>query len=361
MNLVRVTHRVRYPPFESDKLLPEFLPIAENSFEIDGAVAPPFVLGNEKSWLIERSVEGDVEFDLNHIGKIPLVIEKQRTGWYLLPHPIHARARKIINFAVVVLLTCLFYLFTAPIQTGLGIPVFGTGKIRLGMLDYPFLAVIVVPLIFTPIILRVIANFGDLKRQKTFLNSEPKSPVIKVKPCESGDPLHGEIKLEEPQEGWKDLKLTWRVGILPPARHRIFSSLDRKEDGQPPPGLTTPLPHHWEKGLDDGTGMGEDAPMYRHDVPGGVFLRPMRIMEQGGSENLDLSGGKFKLEPPEMQWPGCMYGDLVRVHWELIVRIKREKNGPLLWVLPLKVSHKNEFTENKEITINDGRTESFTL
>ena len=56
-----------------------------------------------------------------------------------------------------------------------------------------------------------------------------------------------------------------------------------------------------------------------------------------------------------------MYGDLVRVHWELIVRINREKNGPLLWVLPLKVSHKNEFTENKKITINDGRTESFTL
>ena len=98
--MVRVTHRVRYPPFESDKLLPEFLPIAENSFEIDGAVAPPFVLGNEESWLIERSVEGDVEFDLNHIGKIPLVIEKQRTGWYLLPHPIHARARKIINLCL---------------------------------------------------------------------------------------------------------------------------------------------------------------------------------------------------------------------------------------------------------------------
>ena len=141
----------------------------------------------------------------------------------------------------------------------------------------------------------------------------------------------------------------------------MFSALGLNQDGQPPPGLTTPLPHHWEKGLDDGTGMGEDAPMQRHDVPGGVFLRPMRIMGQGGSQNLSLDGGKFELETPEGEWPGTLYGDLVRVHWELIVNIERKIGGPLLWVYPLVVSHRTESTINEEIEISDGRTESDTL
>ena len=101
--------------------------------------------------------------------------------------------------------------------------------------------------------------------------------------------------------------------------------------------------------------------MQRHDVPGGVFLRPMRIMAQGGSQNLSLDGGKFELETPEGEWPGTLYGDLVRVHWELIVNIERKVGGPLLWVYPLVVSHRTESTINEEIEISDGRTESDTL
>ena len=79
------------------------------------------------------------------------------------------------------------------------------------------------------------------------------------------------MKIDETLDDWLAMKLSWRVGILSPARHKVFSALNLDPSGQPPPGLTTPLPHHWEKGLDDGTGMGEDAPMERHDVPGGVF------------------------------------------------------------------------------------------
>ena len=47
-------------------------------------------------------------------------------------HPIHAKARKFINLAVIILLFCLFYLFTAPIQSSIGIPTFGTGKGKIG-------------------------------------------------------------------------------------------------------------------------------------------------------------------------------------------------------------------------------------
>ena len=135
--MVRIIHRVRYPPFESGNLFAERLPIAENNFSVEGPVAPPFKLGSEDSWIVERIVDEGAEYDLTHIGHVPPIVDKQRTGWYLLPHPIHAKARKFINIAVVVLLFCLFYLFTTPIQSEFGIPTYGTGKVRLGMLDYP--------------------------------------------------------------------------------------------------------------------------------------------------------------------------------------------------------------------------------
>jgi hypothetical protein len=359
--MVNVKHRIRYPPFESAKLNADKIPIVEHSFTVEGPVIPSFRLGNEDSWIVERIVEGEHETDSQYHGEAPQIIEKQRTGWYLLPHPIHAKARRFINIIVVVLLLCLFYLFTTPIQDTIGIPTFGTGKVRLGMLDYPLLAVIVVPLMATPIALRVAANLGDLRRQNLFLSNAPASPKIVIQDVKSGSSLKGEITLEEIPENWLDAKATWRVGILPPARHKVFAALGRDPEGQPPPGLTTPLPHHWEEGLDDGTGMGEDAPMQRNDIPGGVFLRPMRIMGPGGTQNIGLDGGKFELDAPKGDWPGTLYGGLVRVHWELIITITRKEGGPLLWVYPMVVAHRDSATDNSDIEISDGRTESDSL
>ena len=77
------------------------IPIVEHSFNVEGAVIPPFRLGMENSWFIERVIEGEYEVDTEYHGNIPQIIEKQRTGWYLLPHPIHAKARKLINIAVI--------------------------------------------------------------------------------------------------------------------------------------------------------------------------------------------------------------------------------------------------------------------
>ncbi len=359
--MVEVKHRIRYPPFESSKLNAEKIPVVEYKFEVDGPVIPSFILGKKDSWFVERTIDGEYDIDTNYHGTVPQIIEKQRTGWYLLPHPIHAKARIFINYVVIILLFCLFYLFTTPIQSSIGIPTFGTGKVRLGLLDYPILAVVVVPLMIAPIALRITANLGDLNRQKKFLMNSPPSPLIVTEETSSGSNLKGEIKFSETKDDWITMKLSWRVGILPPARHKVFSALNIDPSGQPPPGLTTPLPHHWEKGLDDGTGMGEDAPMERHDAPGGVFLRPMRIMSSSESSDIDLQGGMFELEKPEGNWPGTVYGDLVRVHWELIVNIERKNGGPLLWVEPLTILHNKEHVVNEEISISDGRTESDTL
>lgn len=356
--MVKITHRIRYPPFESSKINPQKLPIAENNFELEGPVVPAFKLGSDDSWLVERIIEGEYEYDSKYHGPVPTAIEKQRTGWYILPNPIHSKARNFINISVIILMVALFYLFTAPIQNSMGIPTFGTGKIRLGLLDYPVLAIVVVPLLITPIILRIAANLSDLNRQKEFLSNSPEAPIFEFEKVESNSNLSGKVRFKKVPEGSTEIRLTWRVGVLPPARHRLFSALDLDPSGQPPPGLTTPLPHHWEKGLDDGTGMGEDAPMERHDVPGGMFLRPMRIMSIGGSENIPLEGGKFDLSKPEGEWPGTVYGDLVRIHWECIITFERENNRPIMWVQPLIVSHSEKEISNPELNIQDGRTET---
>ena len=194
--MVSVKHRIRYPPFESDKLNPIHIPIVEHSFEIEGNAVPAFRLGNEDSWLVERVIDGEYEIDTEYHGETPQIIEKQRTGWYLIPHPIHAKVRKYINVLVMVLLFCLFYLFSTPILTSFGIPTWGTGKVRFGLLDYPLLSVIILPLMITPIVLRVLANLGDLRRQRLFLSNAPARPKIKLQKVKSGENLKGKIIFE---------------------------------------------------------------------------------------------------------------------------------------------------------------------
>ena len=108
--MVDIKHRIRYPPFESSKLYADKIPIVEQTFNIDGPAIPSFRLGSEDSWFLERTINGDFDVDTEYHGDVPQIIEKQRTGWYLLPHPIHAKARKFINLAVIILLFCL-YLF----------------------------------------------------------------------------------------------------------------------------------------------------------------------------------------------------------------------------------------------------------
>jgi hypothetical protein len=123
-------------------------------------------------------------------------------------------------------------------------------------------------------------------------------------------------------------------------------------------GLSTPLPHHWEEGLDDGTAGGEDAPMERQDIPGGVFLRPMRFSEEGGEQILG-EDGKFELSPPPSQWPGSVNSELLRIHWELILKIKRQNKMPLLWVMPIRVQFPISKVDLDDLVVNDSRTEHF--
>ena len=147
------------------------------------------------------------------------------------------------------------------------------------------------------------------------------------------------------------------MGVLPPAREAILEAHGGKEGGQPPPGLSTPLPHYWEEGLSDGTGVGEDTPMEHHGVKGGLFLRPMRICAQGEKQDLGSEGGDFSLSPPKGDWPGTQAGSFVRFHWELLVCIERQHKRPLFWLMPIRVRHGAGPFIIKDISVSDGRIE----
>ena len=375
MNL-EITHEVRFPPFSSENFDPEFVPVSkeskflefENEKELESyldKISPPFSLGQSNSWHLKRIIKKDDEHVLVSNSEqvsdeleFDQIVKVQRRGWYITPHPIHSKTRTMVNMAVILLLASLVYLFVSPILSSLGIPTFGTKNIRFGLLDYPVLGVFIVPIVMTPLVLKIVANIGDLRRQRNFLLSLPKKPRIKIiDQLTSGKAAKLQIDIDEIRDGWNDISVVWRVGALPPEREAVFQAQNRDLRGQPPAGMTTEIPNKWAQAFDDGTAGGEDAPMEIANVKGGMFLRPMRIMETGGSSNWSKSSKIVELAPPQNHWPGTYYSKLVKIHWEIIISIKREKGGPLLYVMPLRVNHPKERVTIENCEIIDGRAE----
>ena len=376
MKQLHEIHTIRYPPFEPARWIPSSLPIAtqhhecgefatkEEALEAVATLNPSFRLGSDQSWFLERSFSyGEELLEVRHDRPFSEsesfvdAVQHQRTGWYLIPNPIHNIIRQFINGVVLVLLGALFYLFVSPLILALGLPVYGLETVRWGLLDYPALAVFVVPLIFAPLLIRVLANLLELRRQNAFLASNPSRPLLTIDhELVANQPLQLKVKFPKMDPTWTHVDVFWRVGILPPSREVLLHELGRDEHHQPPPGLSTELPHHWIVGLDDGTAGGEDAPMEIQEVQGGLYLRPMRIMESGESQRWK-DGENLTLQPPKGTWPGSVNTDLLRIHWECILRINRTKGGPLLWVEPLKVAHSTDTVVFETLPLHDGRSE----
>jgi len=239
----------------------------------------------------------------------------------------------------------------------LGLPTYGLATVRWGLLDYPALAVYVVPLIFAPLAIRVMANLAELRRQNIFLQRTIDPPTFTFnQPSVADRPLEVRIAFPTWESDWGHVDVMWRVGLLPPSRETLLSALNRSPERQPPPGLSTELPHHWEAGLDDGTAGGEDAPMERRELKGGFYLRPMRIMSASAFVRWERDTD-IHLPAIHQQWPGSVTGDLIRVHWECVVRIHRQQGGALLWVQPLRVAHGTKPVEHQQFDLHDGRSE----
>ena len=96
--------------------------------------------------------------------------------------------------------------------------------------------------------------------------------------------------------------------------------------------------------------------MEHREAKGGLFLRPMRVMDFGGRQTWVTE--TMELDAPPNQWPGTVSTSLIRIHWEIIIRIEREKGGSLMYVQPLTVAHPTEPARISALPTNDGRTES---
>ena len=92
------------------------------------------------------------------------------------------------------------------------------------------------------------------------------------------------------------------------------------------------------------------------EVRGGLYLRPMRVMQQGEAQRWHEEE-VLSIAPPEPAWPGSVHTDLLRIHWELVLRIDRQRGGALLWVQPLKVAHAAEAGTLTALPLHDGRSE----
>ena len=95
--------------------------------------------------------------------------------------------------------------------------------------------------------------------------------------------------------------------------------------------------------------------MQNQDVKGGLFLKPMRIMQQ--SKITDVGSDRTTIPAPKGNWPGTIFSPLIRIHWEMVVVIDRGKRPELLWVQPLKVKHPALYCVTEAI-VNSGRTET---
>lgn len=339
----------RHPPFDPRRLNPsELKPVTGT---IDRTFGSDFRIETAEGWFVERRGLPDADAGALETRPFPSAVKAQRTGWFLEPRPLHRRLRRMVDGVAATMLLTLLYLALAPGFDALNIPTFGTDSVRLGLLDYPLLGLIVVPLILTPLVLRLAVNVGDLRRQTNIIADDELNLVVNVDHVTSDGPTTLQLDGVAAQHA---VFASLQCGVLSPRRHHILQMLNRDQNGQPPPGMTTALAG-MEPAVGDGTGLGEDSPMGRHDWPGDVYLRPMRLAARGPwSEIIDK---EVTLEAPEGPWPGSMYDALVRIHWEVVVACDHPVHGRLLHVTPVLASWPMTTIPHLKVELTDGRAE----
>jgi hypothetical protein len=338
-----------HPPFDPRRLKPtELDPVVG---PIDRAFGSEFRIETTEGWFVERRGLGDVQGESIESRPFPSVVKAQRTGWFLEPRPLHRRLRRMVDGVGIVMLLTLLYLALAPGFDALNIPTFGTNSVRLGLLDYPLLGLIVVPLILLPLVLRLTVNVGDLRRQTNIMADERLRLEVDIDEVRSEGATRISIGGRAAEYA---VYASLQCGVLAPRRHHILSALHRHPNRQPPPGMTTAL-EGMEPAMGDGTGLGEESPMGRHDWPGDVYLRPMRLAARGAWS--PVAGRNVKVEAPAGPWPGTMYDALIRIHWEIIVACDHPVHGRMLHVTPVRARWPQAPIPKLTVELTDGRAE----
>lgn len=339
----------RHPPFDPRRLNPKELDPVKGA--IDREFGANLRIEAEEGWFVERRGLDAIAAGAIEDRPYPSVVKAQREGWFLEPRPLHRRLRRMVDGVAALMLLTLLYLALAPGFDALDIPTIGTESVRLGLLDYPLLGLIVVPLILLPLVLRLTANVGDLRRQSNIIGDEELTLTAEIDVANSiGTTTFALSGTARDYAVFASLQ----CGVLAPRRHHIMNALGRSSAGQPPPGMTTTLVGT-EPAFGDGTGVGEESPMGRHDWPGDVYLRPMRLGGHGSWA--PVVDGRVEVSAPIGPWPGTLYDALVRIHWEIVVACDHPTHGRLLHVTPVRAAWPNEKIPTLVVALTDGRAE----
>lgn len=339
----------RHPPFDPRRINPaELQPVIG---PIDRAFGSDFRIETVEGWFVERRGLPEVKSRALETRSFPSVVKAQRTGWFLEPRPLHRRLRRMVDGVAVLMLLTLLYLALAPGFDALDIPTFGTDSVRLGLLDYPLLGLVVVPLILLPLVLRLAVNVSDLRRQTSIMADEGLHLDLEVKVIDGEGNTSFKLSGNAAEHA---VFARLQCGVLAPRRHHILTALDRNPNGQPPPGMTTAL-EGMQPAMGDGTGLGEESPMGRHDWPGDVYLRPMRLAGYGAWQA--VTGRTVDVVAPEGPWPGTVYDALVRIHWEVVVACDHPTHGRLLHVTPVRARWPQGPLSPLTVDLTDGRAE----
>ena len=314
---------MRYPPFDRDSANPELIKPVECLLKTE--IKNPIKIGTKSSWyahwtpLEKDQIANAVDLPMSNTPD-DLIISK-RKGWFIKPDPLHKISRQILPYGVFTIFAALSAqaFFGSMLED---IPLIGwilSEPVSLGPLDYPAILFVAFPIFIVPIFLRVTSNLRDLRKQKSWL-SDPILP-LEVRTKWKGDGVEIEILSMPAEVSLSYARLV--VGMPVPERGVLLSMVGRREEGQPPPGLSTPTPvSRIALGESDGTNVGETVPM-SSDNSGSLVLEPLRVSDPGKWVAIRGDGGSIFLPEPENLWPGSIYSPLFTVHWEIQLVGKR--------------------------------------
>ena len=118
---------LRWPPFDPSTVHASELPLATEFFRLNETTPCNVSIGQESGFHIKRTV---VKAKSEHVDcrewtalteRIPRRVERERSGWFLLPSKMHRQSRRLIPFAVIGIIAslaihsfCLLYTSPSP-------------------------------------------------------------------------------------------------------------------------------------------------------------------------------------------------------------------------------------------------------
>ena len=181
--------QLRWPPFDPDTVIASELPIAREFFRLtDETITPCSVqVGSESGFHIHRRIIrmssglSECRDWVTLTERIPGRVERERRGWFITPSKLHRDSRRLIPFAVLGIIASLaIHAFEPALVNSGWVDGSFAGSVRLGLLDYPVLLLIFLPIFFIPIMMRLTASIWDFRRTRKFRTNLPTPPVMDI-------------------------------------------------------------------------------------------------------------------------------------------------------------------------------------